>query len=46
LDYVSTPEVCLAQIDLTTGHVEQSVRDYTDSALVCLQEDVALLRFM
>lgn len=43
LDYVSTPEICLAQIDLTTGHVEQSVRDNAESVLVCLQEDTALL---
>ncbi len=43
LDCVSTPEICLGQIDLTTGHVEHSIKDGADSALTCHQEDSALL---
>ncbi len=43
IDCVSTPAICLGQIDMTTGHVEQSIKDYADSALVCYQEDRALL---
>lgn len=43
LDCVSTPAICLSQIDLTTGHVEQSIKDNADSALACHQEDSALL---
>jgi len=43
IDCVSTPAICLGQIDLTTGHVEQSIIAYADSALACYQEDSALL---
>ena len=43
LDHVSTPAICLGQIDMATGHVEQSIKDYADSALVCQQQDSALL---
>ena len=43
LDCVSTPAICLGQIDMTTGHIEQSIKDYADSALACHQQDSALL---
>jgi hypothetical protein len=43
IDYSSTPEIRLQQLDLTTLQAELSIEYCAESVLICQQEDVTLL---